>query len=255
VRKFHDDRESEWSMPLHSPLYPNFPIEYKNVQILSTVYQTSMEAIAEHLPDQLKASSDFVIIHNYKMPDVSGMGSVEETNVMVGVQFESHGRENFGGFSTNLLINSDVGLAQGREIHGQPKKFGRTSIEIRGDTIVAEVKRNGVRVARITTPYKFQKSDISFLSKYFPFRTNINHKLIRNIDGSVAINQITARTLADVNIQGCWRGPATLVIEPHINANLYRLPVVKTLESFYWIADFNLVPGEILLDYLDKGSE
>ena len=119
---------------------------------------------------------------------------------------------------------------------------------------MAEIERSGITVARITTPYKYEKAQIQELSDYFPFRQNINHKIIRNIDGTEGINQITARTLADVVVKDCWKGPATLVLEPHINANLYRLPVIETLESFYWKADFTLVPGSILIDFLNGGK-
>jgi acetoacetate decarboxylase len=92
------------------------------------------------------------------------------------------------------------------------------------------------------------------LSAYFPFRENINHKVIKNIDGSDGLDQITSRVLSDVVVKECWKGPATLTLEPHINAPLYKLPVLETLESFYWKVDFTLVPGEILVDLLAKGK-
>ena len=241
-----------WSTPKLSPLYPNFPIEYRDVQILSTVYRTDPQAIEDHLIPPLQRMGDLVIVHCYFMPDVGGMGVVQESNVMVGVKVSAKGVDHFGGFSTNLIISSDVGLAQGREVHGQPKKMGQTRIEVRGDTIVGEIERNGIIVARISTPYKFQEAEISELQSYFPFLENINHKMVRNIDGSIGINQITSRVLANVVIKDCWKGPATLALEPNINANLYRLPVLETIESFYWKADFSLVPGTILIDFLSE---
>lgn len=240
-----------WSTPKLAPLYPEFPIEYKNVEILSTVYRTDPKAIAEHLDEPIAATSDLVMIHCYQMPDVAGMGRVQETNVMVGVSVTTAGEKITGGFSTNLIISSDVGLAQGREIHGQPKKLGNTSIQVRGDTIVAQVERNSITVAQITTPYKSSKASIEELSQYFPFKNNINHKVIRNIDGTQGINQITSRTLANVVVHECWKGPSTVVLEPNINAALYRLPVLENMESFYWRADFDLVPGRILIDFLN----
>jgi acetoacetate decarboxylase len=244
------NEHAPWSTPKLSPLYRNFPIEYKDVQILSTVYRTDPDAIDQHLTSPVTRTGDLVMIHCYFMPDVAGMGIVQESNVMVGVKVNAKGVDHFGGFSTNLIISSDVGLAQGREIHGQPKKMGHTQIEVRGDTIVAEIERNGITVARVTTPFRYQKASIDELSAYFPFRENINHKVIRNIDGTMGMNQITSRVLADVLVKDCWKGPSTLVLEPNINANLYRLPVLETIESFYWKADFTLVPGSILIDFL-----
>ena len=245
---------SEWTSPKHAPLFPRFPIEYRDVEILTTVYRTDPRAIADHLPAPLQSTGDTVMIHFYYMPDVAGMGVVEEANVMTGVRVSADGKDHLGGFSTALYINSDVGLAQGREIHGQPKKFGNTKIEVRGDTIVAEIHRNGIAIARATTPFKYQKAQIDELSKYFPFKENINHKMIRNIDGTEGINQITSRILSDVVVKECWKGPATLTLEPNINAPIYRLPVLEALESYYWKADFTLVPGEILIDFLPRGN-
>lgn len=245
---------STWTVPKYAPLYPEFPIEYKNVEILTTVYRTDPKAIDLHLTHPVESSGDYVMIHCYHMPDVAGMGVVQEANIMVGAKIRVENTDHLGGFSTNLYISSDVGLAQGREIHGQPKKFGNISIDVRGDTIVGEIHRNGITIARITTPYKYQRAQIEELGTYFPFKENINHKLIRNIDGTEGINQITSRILSDVVIKECWKGPATLTLEPNINAPLYRLPVLETLESFYWKADFNLVPGKILFDFLSKGN-
>ena len=37
---------------------------------------------------------------------------------------------------------------------------------------------------------------------------------------------------------------------PNAQAPVFRLPVVEPLETFYWRADFTLVTGEILHDYL-----
>jgi acetoacetate decarboxylase len=239
-----------WSTPLVAPLYPVFPIEYKNVKILSIVYRTDISAIQEDLPDGLQAISDCVMTHCYDMPDVQGMGQVNEANVMVGVKTVFNQNPVVGGFSTNLIISSDVGLTQGREVHGQPKKLGMVSVETRGDTVVAEIMRNDIRVFRATTPYKYQKSDISKLQEIFDFKRNINHKVIPNIDGSLAINQITSRTLQDVEIAEFWSGPVTVEISPHIQVPMYRYPVLDPLFACYWKADFKLKPGEILHDYL-----
>jgi acetoacetate decarboxylase len=193
------------------------------------------------------------MIHNYYMPEVEGMGIVEETNVMVGVSVtDPTGREFVGGFSTNLLISSDVGLAQGREIHGQPKKLGSTKLSVEGGTIEAKVFRNADLVSHVTAAYKSEESSIEALKSYFPFAQNINHKVIRNIDGSQGINQITARTLSDVHIKGIWSGECTVNLYPNTQAPFHLLPVLKSVKSFYWEADFALVPGVIVRDFLKE---
>ena len=242
-----------WSTPKLAPMYPPFPIRYKNVVILTTVYRTDSHAIEKHIDAPVFRNGDFVMIHNYFMPDVEGVGVVEETNVMVGVKVNSKGVDHYGGFSTNLLISSEVGLTQGREIHGQPKKMGNTKIKTVNNEIVAEVFRGGDLISRVVMPVSNKAAQISELEKYFPFRENINHKVIRNIDGTQGINQITSRILSDVVVKECWRGPSQLTIEINESAPFHLLPVLETIESFYWKADFTLVPGTILYDYLKAG--
>lgn len=239
-----------WSTPAAAPLYPPFPIEYKSVSILSVVYRSDQTAIQADLPPGVDAISDCVMVHCYDMPDVQGMGQVAEANVMVGVSANAGTNSVTGGFSTNLLISSDVGLAQGREVHGQPKKLGQIKVETRGDTLVGEIWRNDIRVFRATTPYKYQASSIADLEKVFEFKRNINHKVIPSIDGKLAINQLTARTLRDVEVLECWIGPVTVEISPHIQVPLHRHPVVEPLFACYWKANFKLQPGEVLHDYL-----
>ena len=45
------------------------------------------------------------MVHCYDMPDVQGMGQVQEANVMVGVKTDFGGQTISGGFSTNLIIS------------------------------------------------------------------------------------------------------------------------------------------------------
>jgi len=244
-----------WSTPKLAPLYPEFPIQYRNVQILTSVYETTPEAIALHIGPPLTSLNNYVMIHNYFMPEVEGMGVVEETNVMVGVSVtDLNGQEFIGGFSTNLLISSDIGLAQGREIHGQPKKLGTTKISVDKGQIEAKVFRNSDLVSHVKASDKSEKSSIEILKDYFPFAQNINHKVIRNIDGTQGINQITARTLANVEIKGIWSGDVTVELHPNKEAPFHLLPVVKNIKSFYWEADFALVPGVIVRDFLKEDS-
>jgi acetoacetate decarboxylase len=244
-----------WSTPKLAPLYPEFPIQYRNVQILTSVYETTPEAIALHIGPPLTSLNNYVMIHNYFMPEVEGMGVVEETNVMVGVSVKDQkGQEFIGGFSTNLLISSDIGLAQGREIHGQPKKLGNTKILVDKGQIEARVYRNTELLSYVTASYKTEESSIDALKSYFPFAQNINHKVIRNIDGTQGINQITARTLSNVEIKGMWSGDVTVELHPNKEAPFHLLPVVKNVKSFYWEADFALVPGVIVRDFLREQS-
>lgn len=238
-----------FSTPLDAPMIPRFPFTFRDIKIFTLVYRTDLAAIRALLPEPLVATGDEVMIHFYQMNDTSWVGPYNETNVMFGAELPGKA---VGSYSPYLFLSSDVGVTHGREIHGQPKKMGHPKIDFRGDLIVGTLERNGIDVVSGTMPYKQEEADISELSDIFPFATNINLKAVDHIDGSPAIRHLTSRSLSDVNVTECWRGPCTTELRPNAQAPVHRLPVREMLDGFFWSAEFTLVPGEVLLDYLEE---
>lgn len=236
-----------FSTPWDAPLIPPYPFGFRNCEIMTLVYETEQEAVEAILPPPLKPTSSTVLVHIYDMRDVDYLGHYQECNVMVGARLPG---ETGGAYSPYLFLNSDIGVAHGRELHGQPKKFAEPKIEARGDLIVGTVTRNGIEVITGTMAYKQQRGDISGLSEYMDFALNLNLKAINHIDGRPAVRQLTSRRLHDVKVHECWRGPCTVELRPNVQAPVYKLPVTEMLEAFYWRADFTLIPGEIVYDYL-----
>ena len=243
--------DGDFSTPWDAPLVPPYPIGFRNCEILTLVYQTDTEAIEALLPPPLEATSSTVLIHIYDMHDVDYLGRYQECNVMVGARLPDVAE---GAYSPYLFLNSDIGVAHGRELHGQPKKFAEPKIDVRGDLIVGSVTRNGIEVIIGTTAYKQQRGDLSDLSGYMDFALNLNLKAVNHIDGRPAIRQLTSRRLSDVRVHECWRGPCTVELRPNVQAPIYKLPVLAMREAFYWCADFTLVPGQIVYDYLRAAS-
>ncbi|HST39072.1 MAG TPA: acetoacetate decarboxylase [Conexibacter sp.] len=248
---------TRYSTPLDAPLVPRFPVGYRDVSVLTACYRTDPAAIDALLPAPLQRLGDVVMVHVYDMPDVDHFGAVRECNVMVGAQLDAPGEPGHvaGGFSVALLIDSDMGLALGREVHGQPKKLGSPRLEQRGDLTVATVRRNGIDVITATTPYKRQRASLDELNAHFPFAENLNLKLIPQIDGTPALAQITARKLADVRVHECWRGPGTVELRANAQVPVWRLPVREPLDAFCWRADFTLAAGRIVHDLLSEHRE
>jgi acetoacetate decarboxylase len=164
------------------------------------------------------------------------------------------GEEIAGSYSPYLFLSSDVGVAHGREVHGQPKKLGEPTLEIRGDLTVGLVRRNGIDVLTGTMPTKQWRDSVDSLTRHFDFALNINLKAVDHIDGRPAIRQLTARRLEDVAVHECWGGPCTVELRPNAQAPIHRLPVVDMLDGLYWRADFTLVPGRVIHDYLPAGT-
>lgn len=242
------DPLQSWSMPWDAPLVPGFPFTFRNVEVMTLVYRTKPEAVQALLPPPLVATSDRVLIHVYNMHDVEWLGAYGECNVMIGAKLNDAHQ---GGYSPYLFLNSDVGLAHGREVHGQPKKFAEAQIEVRKDLLVATVIRNGIDFIAGTMAYKQARGSLDDLKREaFNFATNINYKVIPNIDGTIALRQLTSRKLADVKVHECWCAPCTVELRPNAQAPVYKLPVVEMETGYYWKADFTLVQGEVIHDYL-----
>ena len=80
-------------------------------------------------------------------------------------------------------------------------------------------------------------------------KTQVNLKLIPDVDGSLAIAQLVGYNLTDIQVKGGWSGPARLQLHEHVNAPVADLPVRKVIGGLHFIADLTLPYGRILHDY------
>ena len=111
-----------FSTPWDAPTIPPFPFAFRNVEVLTLAWRTREAAVARLLPPPLEPTSDVVLAHVYRMNDVDWLGAYGESNVSVGCRLP--GTDIAGSYSPYLFLSSDVGVAHGREVHGQPKKIG-----------------------------------------------------------------------------------------------------------------------------------
>jgi acetoacetate decarboxylase len=241
-----------FSTPWDAPMVPPFPFSFRNAEILTLTYRTHQSAIEALLPPPLAPTGDTVLIHIYRMNDVDWVGRYNECNVMVGAHLPETGVS--GAYSPYLFLSSDVGVVHGREVHGQPKKYGEPQLEVRGDLFVGTMARNGIDVITGTLAYKQRRDTLDSLAALMDFALNLNLKAVDHIDGRPAIRQLTSRRLADVQVHECWSGPCTVELRPNAQAPVFRLPVVEPLTGFYWRADFTLVAGTVIYDYLERAE-
>lgn len=242
-----DIRKGGFSTPWDAPMIPPFPFRFRNAEILTLYWRTDPAAIDFLLPPPLRSTGDVVCAHIYKMNDTDWLGPYAEANVMFGAALG----DRMGAYSPYLVLSSDIGVAHGREVHGQPKKLGLPRLEARGDLIVGTVERNGIDVITGTLPYKQRSVSADAIKPHFDFATNINLKAVDHIDGRPAIRQLTSRKLAEVVVHEAWEGPCTVDLRGNAQLPVSRLPVLEPLRGFYWRADFTLVAGEIIHDYLE----
>ena len=243
-----DDLSRTFETPFDNPLVPRFPIEMRNTEILTIFYRTDPECTRRLIPQPLEVIGDLVIVHIYHMNDSDWFGQYYESAVQIPVRMP--GTDIVGAYSPYLYLQSDGAVATGREIYGQPKKGGEPKLEVRGDLFVGTVSRNGIDVITVTMAYKQERAQLADLANHADFRTNINLKVVPNVDGTDAVRQLTARTLSNVQVHECWTGPATIELRPNAQAPVYRLPVRDVVQGFYWRTDFSLPFGRVIHDYL-----
>ncbi|QEE34898.1 acetoacetate decarboxylase [Octadecabacter sp. SW4] len=245
-----DIRKGGFSTPWDAPMIPPFPFAFRNAEVMSVYWRTDPDAMAFLLPPPLEPVGDVVCAHIYKMNDTDWLGPYCEANVMIAARLG----DRIGAYSPYLVLSSDIGVAHGREVHGQPKKLGTPELTCRGDLMVGTVERNGIDVLTGTLPYKQRRIADDGLAPYFDFTTNLNLKAVDHIDGQPAIRQLTSRKLSDVQVHEAWIGPCTVELRPNAQLPVFRLPVLEPLQGVYWRADFTLVQGEVIHDYLAEGA-
>ena len=85
--------------------------------------------------------------------------------------------------------------------------------------------------------------------------TQVNLKLIPDVDGTPAIVQLVAYNLTDIQVKGGWSGPARLHLVPHVNAPVADLPVRRVAGGLHFIANLTLPYGRVLFDYrMNRGD-
>ncbi len=238
------------SIPLDNPLHGPPPARFRDGEVLVIQYRTDAEAVAAVVPEPLVVTGDTVMVQVARWGDVPGLGrDTHEVNVMVPVRYDGPDGPVGGAYSPYFFVDSDRAMAGGREFHGQPKRMAEVALETRGDLIVGSLRRNGIDVFTGTLPYKSRVSSVEEVRQRVDFVTNINLKVIPQIDGRPGIRQLTARDLVGIDLAECWSGTGTARVEPNPQAPLYRLPVREHLDGFYWRGEFSLVGGVVLHEY------
>lgn len=243
------------SMPLASPSYPRGPYRFVNREYMIITYESDPEAIRAALPLPLEPDGSNTVMYEFiSMPDSSGFGDYTESGVVIPCIFNGE----HVNFTAQMYLDDEPPIAGGREIWGFPKKHGNPKLGIIHDTLTGTLEYAGVQVAVGTMNYKHTNLiyDLStaqavpsdaILAKLT--KTQVNFKLIPDVDGSPAIAQLVGYNMTDIQLKGAWTGPARLHLVPHINAPVADLPVRRVTGGLHFIADLTLPYGRVLHDY------
>ncbi|WP_439813700.1 acetoacetate decarboxylase [Zavarzinia sp. CC-PAN008] len=235
------------SMPAASPSYPHGPYRFVNREYLIIVYESDADLVREAVPEPLEPVGNQVFYEFIKMPDSSGFGDYTESGVVIPCTYQGEPVN----FVAQMYLDCDPPVAAGREIWGFPKKFAHPKLWVAEDTLTGTLHYAGQLVAMGTMAYKHDnltrkpEKTIAALNK-----TQVNLKIIPDVDGSPKIAQLVAYNLTEVTLKGTWEGPARLHLVPHVNAPVADLPVRKIVGGRHFIADLTLPFGRVLHDYL-----
>jgi acetoacetate decarboxylase len=243
------------SMPLASPSYPRGPYRYIDREYLILTYESDPEAIRFALPEPLDPDGANTVMYEFiRMPNSAGFGDYTESGLVIPAQL----RGEHVNFTAQMYLDDEPPIAGGREIWGFPKKHAKPKLSVIHDTLTGTLEYAGVQVAVGTMGYKHQHLlyDVKGRKACSPealidkmSTTQVNLKLIPEVDGSLAIAQLVGYNLNDIQVKGGWSGPARLHLVPHVNAPVADLPVKRVVGAVHFIADLTLPYGRVLFDY------
>lgn len=246
-------------MPAACPSYPKGPYRFYGREYFVITYETDPAVIRAALPEPLELVADPYISYEFmNMKDSSGFGSYSESGLVIPCKL--NGEE--VNFTVMMFLNDEPPTTGGREIWGFPKKFANPKLEVVRDTLTGTLHYAGQLVAMGTMNYKHENllhklpnheefCDVDKIAAKLG-KTQINLKLIPDIDGSMAIAQLVAYNMTDITVKGAWAGHARLALTPHVNATVADFPVRKIIGGSHFIADITLPYGRVVHDYLKK---
>ena len=236
------------SMPACSPSYPFGPYRFINREYFIIVYESDPKAIRAAVPEPLEPVAENLVYYEWiRMPDSSGFGDYTESGVVIPCTYKKEPCN----FVAQMYLDDDPPIAAGREIWGFPKKYASPKLEVAVDTLTGTLHYSGQLVAMGTMAYKHESlardpaKTMAALTK-----TQVNLKLIPDVNGKPAIAQLVSYALTDITVKGSWTGPARLHLIPHVNAPAADLPIRQIVGGRHFVADLTLPYGKVLLDYL-----
>jgi acetoacetate decarboxylase len=240
-------RERAFAMPLTSPAYPIGPYRFYHREFLIITYRTDPQKLRALVPEPLKVEEPLVKFEFIRMPDSTGFGDYSECGQVVPISFQ--GRK--GGYTHCMFLNDHPPIAGGRELWGFPKKLAEPTLKTEIDTLVGTLDYGPQRIAIGTMGYKHKQADLAAVKASLA-APNFLLKIMPHVDGTPRICELVEYHLTDVDLKGCWTGPAQLTLFSHALAPLAELPVLEVVSGMHIIADLTLGLGKVVHDYLAR---
>lgn len=237
------------AMPQAAPGFGLPPYRFINREYFIITYESDKDAIRAALPEPLQPDPAGIVLYEWiKMPDSSGLGSYEESGIVIPCTYQGEACN----FTAQMYLDNGPAILAGREIWGFPKKFAKPSLTVREtETLTGTLHYNDMLVALGTIQFKYHALDTTAIAASMG-KMQINLKQIPQATGrGLEICQLIGYRLENIQVKGAWSGDARLHLTPHVNAPVADLPVKKIVGAKHFIADLTLPFGQVLVDYLN----
>lgn len=134
-------------IPQNSPLYVPLPHAYRNIHWCSVICKIKRDLLEDfvqkplELPETEKPLFEVFVAHYGE----SEIGSYREAGIIVPARYKEINASHF----SNLYLDSDAGIAAGREIIGFPKKYAGVYYSENGNTVTGSVVRKEMQIFSI----------------------------------------------------------------------------------------------------------
>lgn len=226
-----------FGMPVDQPLYPRPPVYYRDMETITISYETDEDAALDLLPaaDGLElaqpATARVVVA---RMPFTT-FGSYEEAYQLVDCLWQGEPCI----YPVRILLNQESALAAGRELWGNPKKFGHIEWTSESELLQGTAERpKGSNICTVIMrperpvelpPYEMRVMGLRVIPS-------------PEQDAEPSLAELVLNT-CEVRPQQAWSGQGTISFG--VNSLLdpwHTLPVKEVKDCLFARADMDVVP-------------
>jgi acetoacetate decarboxylase len=191
---------------------------------VSVSFRTDPEAVASLLPPGLRPAGAAVATVTVGRWRSSVVGSFSGGMVYLAAEHDG----NPGAYVLAMYMDSDVSVAFGRELFGEPKKLARAGLRVDGDRVRGWVERNGICLMEIEAHLTVD------LGPAESRRSTFNVKARSAPDGH-GLQEDALLTRTDYTTTSSVRrgGDGTVTLRSSVHDGLGELPILEVLDVSY----------------------
>ena len=227
-----------FSMPVHAPLFPSPPYEYRDATLMIFEYVTDGELAARLVPEPVELSDPpkaGLVFASYPW---SSLGPYDEVVLYQDAIYKGRSFR----YATHLYVTTDVAMAAGREMGGYPKQIARIKF-LRGPNLTAVMEcPAGLRICSGTMrPEQKSRAEFPIWLDYLTLRLIPSPQ--RETPPTVAELLLTHWSITSGEV---WTGPGSCLFTGASELDpLHMVPVIRPLGC-------QLIRGTIRVDFNDR---